>query len=254
MKLELNKIHNGDCLELMKLIPDNSVDAIITDPPYGTTACKWDSVIPLEPMWGQLKRIIKPKGAIVLFGSQPFTTTLISSNHSMFKYQLIWEKSKSGSAFTAKYRPIAKHEEILVFCKGTTNYYPQMEEGTPYTRTRKPPPINNHKLGLGKKENTTINEGTRYPSSVLRFQQKWRRQDQLHPTQKPVALLEYLIKTYTQENEVVLDFTIGSGTTAVAAINTNRQFIGIEKDKGYYDIACRRIEEAVMKKGNVNES
>ena len=234
----LNLIH-GDCLEMMKTIPDASIDAIITDPPYGTTACKWDSVIPFESMWEQLKRIIKPNHAIVLFGSQPFSSALIMSNPKMFKYEWIWGKSKCGSPLCAKYKPMNKHENILVFGKNKLFYNPQMENGTPYKRDFTPAKLNNH--GFGIKGAKTENLGFRYPDTILFFQQKWRRQDQIHPTQKPVALLEYLIKTYTQENDTVLDFTMGSGTTGVACKNLNRKFIGIELDKDYFEIAKQRI-------------
>ena len=239
----------GDCLERMKEIPDGSIDLVLTDPPFGTTACKWDSVIPLEPMWEQLKRVTKPNSAIVLFGQEPFSSHLRLSNLDWFKYDWIWEKSKCGSAFTSKYRPQSKHEIISIFGKGRVNYYPQMEEGEPYKRTRKVnngDKPNNHKLGVTS-ESETVNTGYRYPSTVQFFQQKWRRQDQLHPTQKPVSLMEYLIKTYTNESETVLDFTFGSGTTGVACVNTNRKFIGIEQDEGYFKIAKERINEAQVK-------
>ena len=236
----------GDCLERMKEIPDDSIDLVLTDPPFGTTACKWDSVIPLEPMWKELKRITKPNSAIVLFGTEPFSSQLRLSNLGWFKYDWIWEKSKCGSAFTSKYRPQSKHEIVSVFGKGRVNYYPQMEEGEPYKRTRKVnngDKPNNHKLGVTS-ESETINTGYRYPSTVQFFQQKWRRQDQVHPTQKPVALMEYLIKTYSNEGDTVLDFTMGSGTTGVACVNTNRKFIGIEQDEGYFKIAQDRIQAA----------
>ena len=240
---QASEVLQGDCLELMKDIPDGSIDAIITDPPYGTTACKWDSVIPFEPMWEQLKRVTKKNGAIVLFGSQPFTSALVMSNVKMFKYEWIWEKSKCGSPFTAKYKPMMKHENILVFGKGKTTYNPQKVQGEPYKRVSKKGTNN---MGYGAKAEVTYGseDGTRYPKSVLFFQQKWRRQDQLHPTQKPVALFEYLIKTYTDEGETVLDFTMGSGSTGVACVNTNRNFIGIELDQGYFNIAKQRIESA----------
>jgi site-specific DNA-methyltransferase (adenine-specific) len=234
----LNLIH-GDCLELMKTIPNASIDAIITDPPYGTTACKWDSIIPFEPMWNELKRVIKDNGAIVLFGSQPFTSALVMSNPKMFKYEWIWGKSKCGSPLCAKYKPMAKHENIIVFGKKTIKYNAQMLEGTPYKRDFTPAKLNNHKFGI--KGAKTENHGTRYPDTLLFFQQKWRRQDQIHPTQKPINLMEYLIKTYTNENETVLDFTMGSGTTGIACKNLNRNFIGLELDKNYFDIATERI-------------
>ncbi len=243
------QLYQGDCLEVMKNIPDKSVDLVLTDPPYGTTACKWDSVIPLEPMWEELKRITKPNSAIVLFGTEPFSSQLRLSNLDWFKYDWIWEKSKCGSAFTSKYRPQSKHEIISVFGKGRVNYYPQMEEGEPYKRTRKVnngDKPNNHKLGVTS-ESETVNTGYRYPSTVQFFQQRWRRQDQVHPTQKPVALMEYLIKTYSNEGDVVLDFTMGSGTTGVSCVNTARNFIGIEKDEGYFKVAKDRIETAKQK-------
>ena len=236
----------GDCLEVMKSIPSGSVDAIITDPPYGTTACKWDSVIDFELMWEQLNRIIKPNGAIVLFGSEPFSSALRMSNIKNFKYDWIWQKSKCGSAFTSKYRPQQKHEVIHIFeRKGNkTTYNPQMTKGKPYKRTRKAnigDKPNNHNLGVVK-DSKTENKGFRYPCTVQFFQQKWRRQDQVHPTQKPIELMEYLIKTYTNENETVLDFTMGSGSTMVACQNTNRNGIGIEQDEKYFKIAQDRIE------------
>ena len=236
----------GDCLEVMKTIPDGSIDAIITDPPYGTTACKWDSVIDFELMWEQLNRIIKqPNGAIVLFGSEPFSSALRMSNIKNYKYDWIWKKSKCGSAFTSKYRPQQKHEVISIFGSGRLNYYPQMTKGDPYTRTRKANTgnkPNNHNLGVVK-ESKTENKGFRFPSTVQFFQQKWRRQDQVHPTQKPIALMEYLIKTYTNENETVLDFTMGSGSTGLAAKNLNRNFIGIEMNEEYFNIATERINK-----------
>jgi len=238
------RLLQGDCIEQMHTINEGSIDMVLTDPPYGTTACKWDSIIPLKPMWEQLKRVIKPNGAIVMTASQPFTTTLIASNMKMFKYEWIWEKSKSGSAFTAKYRPVNKHENILVFGKGKINYYPQKVKGEPYSRKHNVSEcdVNNHGIGFNKTIVHTENNGFRYPITVQRFQQKWRRQDQIHPTQKPVALMEYLIKTYTNEGETVLDFTMGSGTTGVACRNLKRNFIGIELDNNYFSIARERIE------------
>jgi site-specific DNA-methyltransferase (adenine-specific) len=234
----------GDCLEVMKEIKSESIDAIICDPPYGTTACKWDSVIDFKLMWEQLNRIIKPNGAIVLFGSEPFSSALRMSNIKNYKYELIWKKSKCGSPFTAKYKPLTKHENISIFEKkgNKTTYNPQMLEGKPYKRKWTPNKKNNMKYGIKGVE--TDNKGTRHPDCILDFQQKWRRQDQVHPTQKPVLLMEYLIKTYTNENETVLDFTMGSGTTGVGCVNLNRQFIGIEQDENYYNIAVKRLEEA----------
>ena len=238
------KLFNDDCLKVLPTIPDKSIDLILTDPPYGTTACKWDSIIPFEPMWKELKRIIKDNGCIALFGSEPFSSSLRISNIKQFKYDWIWQKSKCGSALNAKYKPLTKHEIISIFSKKKIKYFPQMTEGKPYERNAKIGKINNHKYGL--KYINVKNKGTRYPISVISFQQKWRRQDQLHPTQKPVALLEYLIKTYTNENDIVLDFTMGSGSTGVACKNTNRNFIGIELDQEYFKIAEKRINSTLI--------
>ncbi|MEG1089820.1 MAG: site-specific DNA-methyltransferase [Acinetobacter sp.] len=230
------KLLNGDCLELMKQIPDGSIDMILTDPPYGTTACKWDNVIPFELMWDELKRIIKPNGAIVLFGSQPFTSTLICSNIKNFKYEGAWDKKLPSGMQIAKYRPMMRHENIAIFCYGKINYYPIMTDqkersGKVYSRSETSPlKYDNGELKSYKKK---------YPQSILEFYK--RDKISFHPTQKPVALLEYLIKTYTQEGETVLDFTMGSGSTGVAAKNTNRAFIGIELDNNYFEIAQRRI-------------
>lgn len=240
------KLYLGDCLEKMKEIPNKSVDCIIADLPYGTTSCKWDIVIPFEPLWKEYNRIIKDECAIVLFGNEPFSSYLRLSNIKCFKYDLVWKKSKSGSAFTAKYRPVNKHEMISVFSKGgkKTKYNPQMVEGEPYKRTHKVSEvdINNHKIGFNRKEVVSVNEGFRYPITVLDFPQQWRRQDQLHPTQKPVELLEWLVNTYSNEDDWVLDNTMGSGTTGVACMNLNRNFIGIEKEEKYFEIAKERIE------------
>lgn len=245
------KLIHGDCLDKMKDISDGSVDMVLCDLPYGITECKWDTAIPFEPMWGQLKRVTKKNGAIALFGSQPFTSALVMSNPKMFKYEWVWHKSKCGSAFTSKYRPQQKHETISIFGKGRINYFPILREGEPYYRLRKSNKEglkpNNHKLGVVS-ESETHNSGFRYPQTVIEFQQKWRRQDQVHPTQKPVALMEYLIKTYTNEGETVLDFTMGSGTTGVACKNLNRDFIGIELDAKYFEIAKQRIESTQYNK------
>ncbi|MFM2332341.1 MAG: Prochlorococcus phage [Pseudomonadota bacterium] len=235
----INLLH-GDCLELMKTIPDNSVDMVLTDPPYGTTACKWDSVIDFDLMWQQLKRIIKPNGAIVLFGSQPFTSNLIMSNPKMFKYEQIWDKNKGTQPQLANIQPMKSHENILVFGKGKINYYPQKTKGEPYTRDNKQCHTE-HSLSKGLKPIKQVNTGFRFPKTVLMYPRDFSAQTRLHPTQKPVALLEYLIKTYTQEGETVLDFTMGSGSTGVACVNTNRKFIGIEMDDKYFAIAKERL-------------
>ena len=235
------KLMFGDCLERMKEIPDGSVDLVLTDPPYQTTQNKWDSIIPFEPMWEQLKRIVKPSGACVLFSAQPFTTNLIYSNMKCFKYSMVWKKSKCGSPLTAKYKPLTKHEDINVFSlhKKTLKYYPQMSEGKPYKRKFTENKVNN--MGFGIKGVETDNKGTRHPTTILDYPQQWRRQDQAHPTQKPVELMEFLIKSFSMENETVLDFTFGSCSTGVACLNTNRKFLGIEMDAKYYEIACDRL-------------
>jgi len=243
----------GDCLEKMQDIPSGSVDAIITDPPYGTTACKWDSIIPFAPMWEQLKRIIKPNGAIVLFSSQPFTSALIMSNPEMYKYEWVWEKPNGTNFISTKYQPFRVHENIIVFGSGaitftksgnTLAYNPQKTAGKPYTATTGEAERSGvHRPGSDMAGFTTVNTGDRMPRTI----QKFNPEKGLHPTQKPVALLEYLIRTYTNEGETVLDFTAGSGTTGVAAVNTNRHFIGIEKDPTYFEIAKKRIEEALLK-------
>lgn len=229
----------------MKSIPDKSIDMILTDPPYGTTQCKWDSVIPFEPMWEQLKRITKDNGAIVLMAAQPFTSVLICSNLKGYKHNWVWVKSRSGSAISAKSCPIKIHEDILVFERvgAKVNYSPVMEEGKPYSRKSKYSNDNNHKFGISSNVETT-NTGTRFPKTVRFEKQNWSKQQQLHPTQKPVSLMEYLIKTYTLEGETVLDFTMGSGSTGVACKNLNRNFIGIELDDKYFQIAKDRIDKA----------
>lgn len=233
------KLINGDCLEELSKMPDKSVDLVLTDPPYGTTSCKWDSVIPMETMWRELLRVLKPNKGILLFAQQPFSSSLIVSNMKMFKYELIWSKSKCGSPLTAKYKPLNKHESILVFGSGRITYNPQMLEGKPYKRKYTPNKINNHGYGISGVQ--TDNKGTRHPSTILHYPQNWRRQDQVHPTQKPVELLEWLVKSYSNEGDTVLDFTMGSGSTGVACRNLNRDFIGVELDSGYYKIAQSRI-------------
>ena len=236
----------GDCLEKMKDIPERSVDMILTDPPYGTTACKWDTVIPLEPMWEQLKRVIKPNGAIVMTTSQPFTTTLIASNLKMFKHEIIWFKNVPTGMASAAYAPMKYHENIIVFCDGkikTFNKQLQEREGKGkdcYRYEHYCGESNHVKMDKVKK---FYNEELVNPSTVVLFNSTPNRKGKVHPTQKPVALMEYLIKTYTKENETVLDFTMGSGTTGVACKNLNRNFIGIELDPEYFKIAEKRINE-----------
>ena len=229
---------NGDCLEKIKCIDSGSVDMIMTDPPYGTTACKWDLAIPLEPMWKQLKRLIKLNDAIVMTASQPFTTTLIASNMKMFKYCWVWNKKKGGSPLLSKIQPIRITEDVVVFGKGKVNYYPIMTDRDKPRKRGK---------NTGKVSETTGNVFTEdkvytqwYPKSILEISNA-NQEKKAHPTQKPVALMEYLIKTYTNEGETVLDFAMGSGTTGVACRNLSRDFIGIEKDKKYFEIAQERI-------------
>ena len=239
-------LHLGDCLEVMQGIPDGSVDAVICDPPFGTTACKWDSVIPLEPMWAQLKRIVKPNGAIVLMASQPFTSALVMSNVAMFRYQWIWEKNKATGHLNAKKRPLVSHEDVVVFSKATTNYFPQglVEKETPSIskgdRGRKGVGSSGDCYGAATKD--AVQTHGNYPRSVIKFTVDMKAE--FHPTQKPVALMEYLIRTYTNPGETVLDFTCGSGTTGVAAANTARRFIGIERDPDYFQIASAHIQKA----------
>jgi len=236
------KLMHGDCLELMKEIPDKSVDMCLTDPPYGVTGnsvCKWDSVIPVEPMWVELKRIVKENGVICLFGVEPFSSHLRLSNLKMYKYDWIWNKVNKFTGFlNAKKRPMTDHEIISIFYSKQCLYNPQKREGGYVTR----------KYGTKNKSvynsPTSINRGEKvnglYPKKILDIPSYFTGKT-IHPTQKPVALLEYLIKTYTNENEIVLDFTMGSGSTGVACKNLNRKFVGIEKEEKYFDIAKQRI-------------
>jgi site-specific DNA-methyltransferase (adenine-specific) len=241
------KLMFGDCLKRMKEIPDKSVDMCLTDPPYGTTACKWDAVIPFEPMWKELHRIVKDNGAICLFGSEPFSSALRMSNIKMFKYDWIWEKNRGANFVSAKYQPMKEHEIVSIFSLGKHSYYPIKEERTELGAKRVKSKYQGSNTGKRdflrgfkdiKKDH--YSDKLRFPRSI----QKFKVQVGLHPTQKPVALLEYLIKTYTLENETVLDFTMGSGSTGVACKNLNRNFVGIEKDREYFKIAKQRIKDA----------
>ena len=245
------ELMQGDCLEVMKEIPDGSVDMVLADPPYGTTACKWDSIIDLGLMWEQLKRVIKHNGAIVMTASQPFTSVLVNSNIRFFKYEWIWEKAVGSNFATLKYQPMKEHESVLVFSNGKHNYYPifQKRKGSGAERAKHKNNAAESKTGAvsGGLKNTdrTGNYDTlRNPSSVQYFNNREKCKG-LHPTQKPVALMEYLIKTYTNEGETVLDFTMGSGTTGVACVNLNRGFIGIELDEKYFKIASERIHGGI---------
>ncbi len=233
----------GDCLELMHDIPDQSIDMVLTDLPYGTTACKWDSIIPLDQMWQHLKRIIKPNGAIVMTASQPFTTKLIASNYEMFKYCWVWHKPIGTNFFNAKHQPLKVHEDIIIFSKsasshskkGSMVYNPQKTKGKPYKCVQGD---GQHKYHQEMGGNIS-QSNKRFPKSI----QKFNIERGLHPTQKPVALMQYLIKTYTNKGDTVLDFTMGSGTTGVACVKEKRKFIGIELDEGYYKIAVHRVRE-----------
>jgi site-specific DNA-methyltransferase (adenine-specific) len=228
----------------MKEIPDGSVDMVLCDLPYGTTACKWDTIIPFEPLWGQYRRIVKPSGAIVLFGSQPFTTVLIASNIKWFKYQWVWEKGRFANQMLAKKQALKIHEDVNVFYSKQCTYNPQgLVEVNKITKQGARVTDNN---GGGKRETSYLQTHTNYPKSILSFKSEGNT---VHPTQKPVSLCEYLIRTYTNEGETVLDNTMGSGTTGVACANTYRRFIGIQKDEDtvkYFDIAKKRIESAFM--------
>lgn len=235
------KLYNGGCLEVMKNIADKSVDMILCDLPYGTTACKWDVVISFDKLWEQYNRIIKDNGAIVLFGSQPFTSVLVNSNLRGYKHHWIWLKNRGTGFQVAKYRPMMKTEDIIVFTKKgeRINYYPQM------IKLDKPYFSRNASSSNGTNPLAHFNSGgkmvdSKYPTNVLEFPKVAKP---IHPTQKPVELLEYLIKTYTNENETVLDNCMGSGSTGVACKHTNRNFIGIELDNNYFEIAKKRIEE-----------
>lgn len=234
--LEKNNIYLGDCLEVMKQIPNKSIDMILCDLPYGVTCNNWDSVIPLDSLWEQYNRVIKENGAIVLTAQTPFDKVLGASNIKMLKYEWVWVKNVATGHLNVRRMPLREHENILVFYRNTSCYKPIMVNGKPYTNKRK----HRNDSGANYSKITrvdTVNNGVRFPKSVLRFD----REIGLHPTQKPVSLFEYLIRTYTNEGETVLDNCIGSGTTAVAAINTGRFFIGIEKDEHYFKVAKDRI-------------
>jgi len=234
------KLIHGDCLEKMKDIPDGSVDMILTDPPYGTTACKWDSIIPLEPMWEQLKRVIKPNGAIVITASQPFTSILVSSQLSLYRHNWCWDKGYSTGFANANKMPMKGFEDVLVFYKKLPTYNPQgLKEIEPISKTRV-------MGGAGEVMGKNGTEGKPYETKFTNYPDGFiytKKEKNLHPTGKPVALMEYLIKTYTNKNETVLDFTMGSGTTGIACVNTGRDFIGIEKESEYFKIAQRRIND-----------
>ena len=255
----LNKIIQGDCLDVMKEMPDKTIDMILADLPYGTTACKWDTIIPFEPLWEQYKRIIKENGAIVLTASQPFTSALVMSNIKMFKYEWIWEKHKPSNFASAKKQPMKYHENICVFYKNQPVYNPQMIERKS-ERIKQGQDVDYIGVSINKGELNSLktisrnfkkySADTKLPSMILTINavqsNSQEKKDGLHPTQKPVALFEYLIKTYTNEGDLVLDNCIGSGTTAVAAINTGRNFIGIEMEPKYVEIARERLAQGLL--------
>ena len=241
------RLIQGDCLIEMKQIPDGSVDMVLADPPYGTTACKWDSIIPLEPMWAELTRVTKHNGAIVMTASQPFTTTLIASNMEMFGYEIIWEKERPSNIFLMRKQVGKAHENILVFYRAQPVFNPQVtKSGKKRTRDVMQKYVGNalkHHDGKSVTSYRSDWDGSVcLPRSVVYFVRDVGKEN--HPTQKPVALMEYLIRTYTNKGETVLDFAMGSGTTGVACVNLKREFIGIELDKTYFEIAQKRIKDA----------
>ncbi len=248
MEITSNKLYCGDCLEKMREIGDKSIDMVLCDLPYGKTACKWDSVIPFDKLWEQYHRIIKNNGAIVLFGSEPFTSMLICSNIKMFKYSWVWNKKFASNFSICKYQPLKIHEDICVFSIKTHKYIPQItQRDSPIVMGKNRSEHGSANLTYAKKEYDKKVYTTKQPQSILEYSVRDGKRGS-HPTQKPVALLEYLIKTYTNEGETVLDNTMGSGSTGVACVNTNRKFIGIEMDENYFNIACDRIDKAIKEK------
>lgn len=263
--IEINKLHQGDCLELMRQIDDKSVDMVLCDLPYGTSACSWDSTIDLKRLWVEYKRIIKDDGAIVLFSQQPFTSILISSNLGMYKYNWVWEKDNGTNFLNSHYQPLKITEDICVFGKlgcsytknGNMKYFPQFGQGEPYVCVSGKQKINGATV-RGSPElrakvcgQETISDGKRYPKNLIRF---IRDKEKLHPTQKPVALCEYLIKTYSEAGNIVLDNTCGSGTTAIACVRTNRNWVGIEISEEYCKIANDRIQQELTQPKLMGES
>jgi len=235
-------LYRGDCLKWMSVIPDGSVDMILCDLPYGTTACKWDTVIPFEPLWAQYRRVAKRNAAIVLTASQPFTTALIASNLKEFRYCWVWDKKKAGNIFLAKRQPMKIHEDVVVFSVAPHKYNPVM---IPRQKVKKSKNYGTGAAfgGTGAAEPTVYTYTHIYPTSIIEVSNA-SQSGKVHPTQKPVALMEYLIRTYTQEGETVMDNCMGSGTTGVACVNTGRNFIGIERDEKYFQIAADRIAES----------
>lgn len=231
---------NADCFDVFPFIDDKSIDAIICDLPYGTTACKWDSILPFDLLWEQYKRIIKDNGAIVLFGTEPFSSLIRTSNLKEYRYDIIWEKSRFTNFLFVKKQIAKVHENISIFYKKQPTYNPQMEKGEPYFRKGTGKPKTKDLMDKPAIDNGKENEsGDRYPKSIQKF--PFHNVGNYHPTEKPIELLEFLVKTYTNEGDMVLDNTMGSGTTNLAALKLNRKSIGIEKEKQYYDVAVRRL-------------
>jgi site-specific DNA-methyltransferase (adenine-specific) len=244
--LAINEIHHGDCLELMKLIPRSSIDMVLCDLPYGVTDCDWDKEIDLVQLWRHYERVIKPRGAIVLTGTQPFTSKLVMSNLKWFKYEWIWTKGNKGTGYQlVKYKPMVTHENVLVFGNGSVTYIPQKTPRDRPSYSRNSGFNRNIHVSNGKPYVAEAPLTEKYPITEIYFENHSDSGSKVHPTQKPIALFEYLIKTYTLEGNVVLDNCIGSGTTAIACLNTGRNFIGIELDKEYYIIAKERVSDAM---------
>ncbi len=230
------QLYHGDCLAILPTITDASVDLILTDLPYGTTKNTWDSIIPLPELWAQYRRIAKPNAPIILTAQQPFTSMLVASNLLDFRYELVWEKNLATGFLNARRMPLKAHESVLVFYRRLPTYNPQITAGEPYVRKQRADRLGTN-YGKIKEETVTDNQGDRYPRSVLRFPVERGH----HPTQKPVSLMRYIIETFTNVGDVVLDSTMGSGTTGVAAIQCGRDFIGIERDDGYFEVAHARL-------------
>jgi site-specific DNA-methyltransferase (adenine-specific) len=240
---DLMILYHGDCLEFMHTLEPGSVDAIITDLPYGTTACKWDTVIPFVPMWKAVKHVLKPDGAFITTASQPFTSLLVCSNLQWFKYEWIWEKEQGTNQMLKNIQPLRSHEDIIVFCNKTPDYFPQFEQGYKSWKTKDTGDTIYEALQYKGKKQTRISNGClRFPKTILKFFRPLK--NRLHPTQKPVALYKYLIKTYTNEGDTVLDMCMGSGTTGIACVETGRDFIGCETEEEHFQTAQSRISQA----------
>lgn len=246
-------LYMGDCLDIMQVLPDASIDMVLCDLPYGTTACKWDAVIPFEPLWEQYRRVTKPNAAVVLTASQPFTTALIASNLKHFKYCWVWDKVRGVGFQIAKFRPMMRTEDVAVFINGNgalATYNPQMVERNKIKKSKCYSSSDSNPLAYNDGQEREYTH--RYPTNVIEVSNASQK-GKVHPTQKPVALMEYMIRTYTNPSDIVLDNTMGSGTTGVACENTGRRFIGIERDENYFNVACSRIESAVSTIPSIEE-